>query len=74
MYGLKWKKSHNIGTKSVFMPKIYSKFFLYIDNLGIWIMNVSIENWVANQLTYKILDKLIEILEKTNNKVTFGMR
>ena len=37
-------------------------------------MNVFIENWVANQLTYKILDKLIEILEETNNKGTFSMR
>ena len=32
-------------------------------------MNVSIENWGANQLSYKILGKLIEILEKTNNKL-----
>ena len=32
-------------------------------------MNVSVGNWGANQLSYKILDKLIEILEKTNNKL-----
>ena len=31
-------------------------------------MNNSIWNWGANQLTYNIFDKLIEILEKTNNK------
>ena len=32
-------------------------------------MHVSIGNWGANQLRYKILDKLIKILEKTNNKL-----
>ena len=37
--------------------------------MGIWIMNVSIGNWGANKLSYKILDKIIEILEKTNNKL-----
>ena len=33
-------------------------------------MNVSIRNWGDNQLIYKILDKLIEIFEKTNNSCT----
>ena len=32
-------------------------------------MNVSIGNWDANKLSYKILGKLIEILEKINNKL-----
>ena len=32
-------------------------------------MHVSIGNWGANQLRYKILGKLIKILEKTNNKL-----
>ena len=49
--------------------KFIQKKILYIDSLGIWIMNVSIGNWGANQLTYEILGKLIEILKKTNNKL-----
>ena len=32
-------------------------------------MNVSMGNWGANQLSYKILGKFIEILKKTNNKL-----
>ena len=36
-------------------------------------MNVSIENWGAKQLSYKILGELIEILEKTNNKLHYTL-
>ena len=32
-------------------------------------MNVSIRNWGVNKLIYKIFGKIIEILEKTNNKL-----
>ena len=41
MYGLKWKKSHNVEAKSVFMPKIYSIFFFYTS--VIW----EYESWMS---------------------------